>query len=192
MNDLERGRRQPTGDEQAYLNELLGALRMRGVPGPRIAEFLAEVSSHLSETGEDPREAFGPAKAYADELTAALGARNAPTSLWRSFLTWSAAGYGVGGGLGGWLVIDGGVALAVGERGVGGLPAIVPFAVGSAILLTLAFGMIWLARRDNDRVLDPRSGADMAGPLPRWALPLMIAVPVIPLVVAVVFGVISR
>src|SRR3954447_541104 len=62
-----------TGQEQAYLNELLLALRMRGVPGPRIAEAVAEVSAHLSETGETPQEAFGPAQAYAGEVAAALG-----------------------------------------------------------------------------------------------------------------------
>jgi hypothetical protein len=85
MNDLDReGRQNPADDERlrAYTQELLVALRMRGVPGPRIAEALAEVDSHLCETREDPREAFGSAKAYADEVVAALGEADAPAPFW--------------------------------------------------------------------------------------------------------------
>jgi len=53
---------------ETYSNELLLALRLRDVPGPRIAEALAEVQSHVSETGEEALEAFGPPRVYADEL----------------------------------------------------------------------------------------------------------------------------
>ena len=31
----------------------------------RIGEIVAEVESHVADTGEDPREAFGPAREYA-------------------------------------------------------------------------------------------------------------------------------
>lgn len=34
---------------------------MRVVPGDRIGEIVAEVDSHVAETGEEPDDAFGPA-----------------------------------------------------------------------------------------------------------------------------------
>jgi len=194
MNGLDRDSHQnPSGDEhqQVYLKELLLALRLRGVPGPRIAEALAEVNSHLSETGEDPSEAFGPAKAYADEVVAALGGADAGTSFWRAALRWTTPVYGLGGALGAWLVIDGARALALDQRGVGGLPAVVSLAVGAAILVALAVGLVRLTRRREDQVLDPRSGANMS-PLPRWVVPLMLSVPALILVLAVVVSLTSR
>lgn len=196
MNELDRGRhRSPTTRderEQAYTGELLLALRMRGVPGPRIAETLAEVSSHLSETGEDPVEAFGPAKTYADEVVAALGEPVASASLWRGLWSWRALVYGVGGALAAQLTIEGALALAAGERGLLGLPAWVCLGLGLAVLVALAVGLVRLTRVRNDQVLDPRSGADMAPPLPRWVLPLMLGVPVLTLVLAVVVGLTAR
>jgi hypothetical protein len=181
-----------TGQEQAYLNELLLALRMRGVPGPRIAEAVAEVSAHLSETGETPQEAFGPAQAYAGEVAAALGDRDAHTPFWRAALSWISAVYGVGGALGAWLVIDGARASATAERGVGGLPAMVCLAMGLAILLALGVGLVRLTRKRDDQILDPRSGANMAPPLPRWVVPLMLTVPILVLVIAVVISLTAR
>jgi hypothetical protein len=195
MNELDRGGHQnAAGDEhqQAYMNELLIALRMRGVPGPRIAEALAEVDAHLSETGEEPLEAFGPAQAYADDVVAALGQRDAPAPFWRAALSWISAVYGVGGALGAWLVIDGALAVAADEPGAGGSPAVVSLAVGVAILLALGAGLVRLTRKHDDQVLDPRSGVDMSPPLPRWVVPLMLAVPVLTLLIAVVVSLVSR
>lgn len=80
---------------QGYRNELLLALRLRDVPGPRIAEALAEVDSHLSESGEDPLEAFGPPRAYAELVASALAG---PGPFWRTSLGWTAAGYAAAGG----------------------------------------------------------------------------------------------
>lgn len=37
-----------------YTNDLLFALRMRDVPGDRIGEVIAEVESHVAETGRRP------------------------------------------------------------------------------------------------------------------------------------------
>jgi len=51
-----------------YCDDLLVALRMREVPGPRIGEVLTEVRAHLADSGEDPAEAFGTPEEYAAEL----------------------------------------------------------------------------------------------------------------------------
>lgn len=48
-----------------YRQALMLALRLRDVPGDRIGEILAEVESHVSDTGENPTEAFGPPREYA-------------------------------------------------------------------------------------------------------------------------------
>jgi hypothetical protein len=179
-------------EQQAYLNELLLALRMRGVPGPRIAEAVAEVNAHLSETGEDPREAFGPAKTYAGEVVAALGEQEAPVPFWRTALSWTAAIYGLGGALGAWLVIDGALTAATDEPGIGGLPAVASLVLGVAVLVALGIGQVHLIRKREDQVLDPRNGADMSPPLPRWLVPLMLTVPVLIIVLAVVVSLTAR
>ncbi|SFP09650.1 hypothetical protein SAMN05660464_2037 [Geodermatophilus dictyosporus] len=48
-----------------YRRQLVQALQAGGVPPGRIGEVVAEVESHVADTGEDPREAFGPAREYA-------------------------------------------------------------------------------------------------------------------------------
>ena len=177
---------------QTYSNELLLALRMHDVPGPRIAEALAEVHSHVGETGEDPREAFGPPEAYASELSAALGGPAVATPLWRSAFSWSALAYGLGGAVGAWLALDGVLALSTGERGSLGVPPVAALLAGLAVLAVLALAFARLARAPGARVLDPRDGADMAPPLPRWALPVMVAPPVLALVAVVVVTVAAQ
>ena len=53
---------------EAYLSELAASLQMRGADSARTSEAVAEVESHLSESGEDPMEAFGPPDEYAEQL----------------------------------------------------------------------------------------------------------------------------
>ena len=55
-----------------YRSRLLLALRLHDIPGPRIAEALAEVDSHVAETGEDPADAFGSPRDYARQLSRTL------------------------------------------------------------------------------------------------------------------------
>ena len=172
-------------DTRSYRQELLMALRMRDVPGARIAEALAEVDSHVAETGEDPVEAFGPPKAYANQLAGALGVDGGVRPFWRGVLTWRTAAHGAGGAGGSWLVIDGASALAGDGRRVLTLPPVLAIVIGVAVLAGMAFDLRGLTRRSQDRVLDPRTGADMAPPLPSWALPLMLSVPAILVLVAV-------
>ena len=54
-----------TSSTDTYRRELVPALRAANVPPERIGEIVAEVESHVADTGEDPREAFGPARDYA-------------------------------------------------------------------------------------------------------------------------------
>lgn len=161
------------------------------VPGQRIAEALAEVDSHVSETGEDPRGAFGPPRAYAEELTAALGGPPGPR-LWRCVFSWSTATYAVGGAAGTWLLLDGVLAFVADERAVLGLPAAASLLLGLAVLVSTALRFVRLARQDGTQVLDPRTGADMTPPTPAWALPALLAPLVLALVLAVVVAVAQR
>ncbi len=179
-----------TTQVRPYSKELLYALRMRDVPGPRIAEVLAEVDSHVRETGEDPREAFGAPKQYAAEVSAALGVRVKP--LWRTVLSWTTALYALGGSAGSWFFLDGALAAIAHERGALGLPAMASLMLGAAILLALAVGLVRLAHQPDTQVLDPRSGADMTPPVPRWMLPMMVTASVFPLVLVVVVVIAQR
>ncbi|GAB3547859.1 fumarate reductase subunit D [Actinopolyspora lacussalsi] len=63
-----------TGSSEKYRNELLFALRMREVPGARIGDVLAEVETHVAETGQDPVEAFGTPGEYAARVAEEFGA----------------------------------------------------------------------------------------------------------------------
>ncbi len=177
---------------RTYTDELLLALRLRDVPGPRIAEALAEIDSHVAETGEDPREAFGPPKAYADQLVMALGAGTEPPPVWRGVLSWTAVTYAVGGSVGAWLLIQGVQTLVTDAQSPSGLPGGVSLALGLAVLGALGLGLGRLARDSTAQVLDPRTGADLTPPLPRWVRPLMLTAPLLPIAMAVVLAVLAE
>ena len=53
---------------ESYLSELAASLQMRGADSARTSEAVAEVESHLLESGEDPMEAFGSPDEYAEQL----------------------------------------------------------------------------------------------------------------------------
>jgi hypothetical protein len=55
-----------------YLREVEGALQALGVTPQRRADVLAEMESHLLDSGEDPPEAFGPAEVFAQRLAGQL------------------------------------------------------------------------------------------------------------------------
>ena len=148
------------------------ALRLREVPGPRIAETLAEVDSHLLESGEDPVEAFGPPDDYAERVCEALGLDPDPD--WTSADTRVALVHGLGAAAGAWLALDGGLAWASGGTSLG-LPPLLPAVVGLVVLVVLGAGLVRLARRDADpRPRPPRRQRHAAG-RPWWVLPLMVA-----------------
>ena len=177
---------------QTYSDELLFGLRLQDVPGPQIAEALAEVHSHVAETGEDPHEAFGPPRAYAAEVAVALGRPSQAVPFWRSWFSWRTAAYGLGTGPGTWLLFDGALALNAGRRGVLGLPPAVPLLLGLVTLITFAVSIVRLARHQDVPVLDPRTAQDMTPPVPRWVLPMVLAPLVLTVVIAVVLALVER
>lgn len=66
--------------DKRYSDELMIALRLHEISGERVGEVLAEVESHVAETGEDPRAAFGSPKEYAAQVAAQLDARSGKPS----------------------------------------------------------------------------------------------------------------
>ncbi|MGY1856093.1 hypothetical protein [Modestobacter sp. SYSU DS0290] len=91
-----------------YCDDLLVALRVRDVPGPRIGEVLTEVRAHLADSGESPVAAFGAPEDYAAALTADRPPTPARERVHEGLV---AAAFAVGGS---WLA-DGAMSLADGE-----------------------------------------------------------------------------
>jgi hypothetical protein len=178
-----------TTDIDTYRRDLLLALRLRDAPGPRIAEALAEVESHVGETGEDPHAAFGAPGAYADRLVAAWGTGG--TAGWRGWVTWSHAAIAALSLAGGWLLADGVFAVGAGERTRLGLSGAVSVVVALALWAVLGALLLALGRGRDDRVRDPRTGADMVPPTPGWARAVLVAALVVPLLVAYVAGLLT-
>jgi hypothetical protein len=179
-------------DLERYQHELLLALRLHGVPGPRIAQALAEVDSHVAETGEEAGVAFGPPKAYAAALASTLDARYARWSGLLRSLRWPDAVIAVVSFGGAWLLTDGLVDLGTGGDGGLGLTPAWSAAAGAVLLVAL---VVWLVARttaDAERVLDPRTGRDMTPRLPPWVVAGLVAVPVALLLLAYVAGLAGR
>ncbi|MCF6743382.1 hypothetical protein E9529_03670 [Blastococcus sp. KM273128] len=180
--------------EQAWCDDLLLRLRLRDVPGTRIGEVLAEVESHVAETGEHPREAFGPPREYADQVADALGIRPVGTWAWvRGSLGVRDLLVAVLTGLGGFATAEGLWSLAAGDRSLFGLPAWAVAAAGALVLAACTARFVLAARRgdDADPVLDPRTGADMV-PFTRKQVALLAGLPVLLLAMTVVGGLLSR
>lgn len=144
-----------------YRQSLLLALRLRDVPGDRIGEVLAEVESHVSDTGEDPAEAFGAPRDYAKALTAG----HAREPWWRTVL--GALPFGIAG----WLVAIGALDTLLGQTSLG-QPGWVWFTLG--LLIGIPAG-VFVYRRGS-RIRDPRTGVDMV-PLTPLALLTLAAIP---------------
>jgi hypothetical protein len=177
-----------TTDLQSYRTRLLLALRERDVPGPRIAEALAEVESHVADTGEEPESAFGPPRQYADAVASALSGDGRPLGE-KGWVTWGrAAACGAAGWIGADALIDGAVGVSSGEPGAYGTPAALSLGVGALVLALLAGWFVLFVRRQTDVVLDPRTGRDMAPVVPPWAWAVMAAPLVLAVAVAVVLG----
>ncbi|QUH04952.1 hypothetical protein HUO13_32955 [Saccharopolyspora erythraea] len=58
--------------DKKYRDELMLALRLHDISGRRVGEVLAEVETHVAETGENPAEAFGSPREYAAQVAAQL------------------------------------------------------------------------------------------------------------------------
>jgi hypothetical protein len=177
-----------TATDQAWCDDLLLALRLRDVPGPRIGEVLAEVQSHVAETGEDPRQAFGSPKEYADAVAGALGVT--PGTL-RDRVRRGDLVLALTLGLAGFLLADSLWSLGAGDRGLLGLPAWLLIAVAVLVLGGGIVRLVTVVRRTPDRVVDPRTGADMV-PFAGWRVALLVALPVVGLGAMLVGGLLAR
>jgi hypothetical protein len=140
-----------TTDLDEYRRQLITALRMYGVPAPRIGEAVAEVESHLGDTGEDPVDAFGDPDEYARELSRSprRPARTS-TNFIVAVVSFGAAAVAMSALLNGrWLPMAG------------------------AVLALAALG-VWLHRtRHRNRIVDPRTGRTLNLPVPTWAFVIM-------------------
>ncbi len=68
-----------------YKRQLIFELRLRDTPPDEIGDALAQVESHVADTGEDPVDSFGPAREYATMFGRSDGA----VRLWpRYVLNW--------------------------------------------------------------------------------------------------------
>lgn len=174
----------------AYRDELLLALRLRDVPGPRIAEVLAEVDSHIAESGEDPTGAFGPPREYANEVVDTI--RGDERSDWRIGAVLRSVPIALVAGLGGYLLASGLWGLASGRPVVPGMPALIAALAGGALFGGILLWQMTPARRREQRVLDPRTGLDLAPEVPTWARVSVVAFPVTLLLIGVVLGLLAR
>ena len=182
-----------TTSVESYRNDLLLALRLRDVPGPRIAEVLAEVESHVGDTAEDPRETFGEPEEYAEQVAAAIGlAGRGGVRGWLIALEGPAGLVGLLSLAGGLLLPTGLFHLGAGTDGPAGLPAAVPVVLGALLWLGVGLALRSQLTGTADRVLDPRTGADMAPAVPRWAGAVTVGALLVPLVLSLVMGVVSR
>lgn len=180
--------------DQAWCDDLLLRLRMLSVPGPRIGEVLAEVQSHVAETGEPPREAFGTPREYADQVAQALGVT--PVRGWallRQELRWRDLLLAVVCGVAGFSLADGLWSLGAGAATTAGLPTWL-VCLGAALVLGGCTARFVLNARhdpDADPVVDPRNGEDMV-PFGRRQVALLAAFPVLALVGMAVGGHLTR
>lgn len=144
-----------------YGQSLIMALRLKDVPGDQIGQLVAEVRSHVADSGEDPTEAFGSARDYAARLTAGR-----PREPW-----WHLAVVAVSAAIAGWLIAQGIFDLLQQEKTLG-LSGWASLALGLVIAIP---GGVRLNRRST-RVRDPLSGADMVS-TPRWAIAVTFGLP---------------
>jgi hypothetical protein len=153
-------------DVEKYTADLLLALRVRETPGDRIGEVLAEVESHVADTGEDPYEAFGSPRQYARTVAPAR------TSAVRRGMFGQAAL----GAVAGWLLASGTFSLVVGDHTLYGLLVL-------ALGVAAAVAMVLFVRRRSTTIVDPRSGRQLAPASTRVSAILLV---VMTLAVAVV------
>lgn len=151
-----------------YRQSLILALRLKDLPGERIGQIVAEVESHVADTGEDPSDAFGSPRAYAALVTA--GRHREPW--WHIALTALPAG------IAGWFVAQGALALLLHETYLG-QPGWLWLALG--LLFGIPAGVS--VQRRSTRVRDPRTGADMV-PMTRWGLIALIGLPLALILIA--------
>lgn len=136
----------PTSTEK-YIDNLILALQLRGVPGEKIGQVVAEVEAHVAESGEDPSDAFGKPRDYARTW-----ARN--TSHPVHWSEWVRGALGIAAcAAGGWLLGIGVIRTFTGEM-----------VLGQHALLAVVIGVVLLAGGSlavrKNVVIDPRTGLE--------------------------------
>jgi hypothetical protein len=145
-----------------YRQSLVLHLRLQEVPADRIGEIVAEVESHVAETGEAPAEAFGSPREYARSLT---DEHRKPPRWWTATTLVLAAAAG-------WLIGQGAFAVLLDETWL-----------GRSGWLWLATGVVvgippaYMVSRRSREVLDPRTGRPLVR-TPRWAAFTFYLIPV--------------
>jgi hypothetical protein len=130
---------------EAYTKELIYELRLRDIPGAVIGDAVAQVESHIADTGEDPADAFGPPADYA----ATFGSAKPVAHLLPKVLVGWLIGFTIAG-----VLIDGVFALVRGDKNVWGLD---PVAVIVASILGLIAFFVTITFLWGDRIKDPRA-----------------------------------
>lgn len=133
---------------EKYTQQLMFALRLRDVPGEVIGDAIAQVESHIAETGEDPVAAFGPAREYA----ASFAGKTAPARRWPWYVVNWLVGF-----LFGCILIIGVFGQVRGEEVFWGLHPIIAIVVGAVGLVGyfVMIVVIW-----GERVKDPREASN--------------------------------
>ena len=70
-----------SNEQRKWLEDFIVELRLRDVPGALIGDAVSTVEAHLKDTGEQPRDAFGPPGEYADNLDLP-GRRSGGAAVW--------------------------------------------------------------------------------------------------------------
>ena len=180
-----------TSDLHTYQQQLLLALRLRDVPGPRIAEALAEVESHVVDTGEDALDAFGRPDDYAAQLAEVLGEHTSWRGRGRGRPAWARMVVSSFSSAGGVLLVVSLLALGGGDKSIpGGMAAVTSAVIGAALLGVVALVLVVTVGVKGDPVRDPRTGVAMTPPFPRWIVVALIAV--IPVSLVIGFALSSR
>jgi hypothetical protein len=138
------------GLTSSYETRLVLALRHHDVPGTRIGEVLAEVQSHLAESGESVTEAFGSPEDYAARVASSAGERVPPAS---PALLVAAVLLPAGGSA---ALAEGVYRLGARGRADLGWLAAPPLALIAAGAVLLACATL-LVRPHIDRIVDPRT-----------------------------------
>ena len=166
-----------TSDLHTYQQQLLLSLRLLDVPGPRIAEALAEVESHVVDTGEDAVNAFGRPDDYAARLADVLGERTNRRGARRIRSAGARFVISTFSAVGAVLLALGLLALGSGDQSIpGGMSAATSASLGAALLGVVALVVVLTAGANADPVRDPRTGVAMNPPFPWRIAAALIAV----------------
>jgi len=154
--------------DDTYQQRLILALRLKDVPGERIGEIVAEVESHVAETGEDPNDAFGSPREYA----ASLDAEHRPPPRWFTAVSVTCSA------VAGWLLTQGLLGLLLGQTYLGASGWVW---IAAGLVIGVPGGLsVW---RRSSRVRDPRTGEDLV-PFSPGGLAVLLGLPVVVVLIA--------